>query len=1341
MRRIVRPPRTHVGLVVAVLLGLHSFPGTLRGADTPRGLASSWANADRGIPLIRSFEVPPTRHNGEVWAFAKGPDGQLWIGSDELFLFNGDARERISLPFSTYAVRALAHDDKGRLWVGAIGEIGHLERTSTGAWSYVSADAQLRAAGIGALRDVWLAHSTPQGVVFVADTQVIRWDGSRFEHWTLPSRPTLLSNEDGKTLWIFESGTGLLRMTPNGPALAIALKDLPSSIVFWALTPGADDGHALLIGTPDGIFLGKAGAWRRLDRVSATLEGKLPLHALMIGPETFAIGSYLGGMLVGTTSGDVLALVNRANGLPSDTVTGLFRADADSLWIGYPGGMARMEARGVASVFDGHNGANENPILKTATHDGRIFVLSRRALSVLHPGRSGSPAILHPATPIPAPFSDMADTPTDFWLSGFGGGVWRIDHGKAQQESVVDGFVFALLPGGHNGDTMYVLENTHVQALYRTALGRWTPRDASIDFKAYPISVVRGAKGDIWISTVTRGLFRFRPVKKAAPGAPTLALVRRYQGGSGLPRDIDRPGLTTVGGRVYVISEQGILGYAQRVDAFVPVPGLTDFSALAATPTDNPSRSYWIVRRTSGDVSDSAPPVLLRLTAHDADAPPTWTAMRAPGIGQIGRITAINYTSIGKPALWIAGSRSLVRLSADALAKLSPPPSLALDRVVRNEASIPLPAAGKPLQLDSDTRQLRFDLAGGARADDPSLRVQSMLSGLSDEWSAPQAVDTFAYTGLRAGRYTFRARTVDSVGRTGPVLTFGFNLEAPWYERAPAVVAYALLGALVIAAGVRWRIRHLKRVNQRLNALVDERTHELAHANAVRNEFLENISHEIRNPLNGIANLVDLLRDANLSPDARRLAHSLVRSTEHLKQVFGDVLGYTKLEYGQVGLDNRPFSLRLLLEDLIALFSVQVHEAGSSLELVYAVAEVDGFRGDSEKIRAILSNFVTNALKYAPATHIVLAVRCSAGTEDGTVDVKIGVRDQGPGIPLEEQARLFKKFSRGLSAKLRGIGGTGLGLAMCRSLAQLMDGEVGVTSSPGAGSTFWLKVPLQRTALPPHPEKGTPLPLDLADNARALIVDDQDYNQAVLRGIAHRLGFATDVAAHAGEVRLLVEQHAYAVVFLDWELPGPNGGEIARELRTHDHTRTAILIATTAHESDEIRQNCLEAGIDGFAPKPFDTAGIRAVLASAAATRRTHYAESAAPRVSWSAMSPDARPGLTLSAFADFAEGDPARARQAVQLYLDTLDQEVQALKVAIESGDAEVIARRAHRLRSHAGLVNATGLNVAAQDLVVSARGPVQGDWTRHTERVFEEVRALKDAVTALRSRPPSDG
>ena len=594
--------------------------------------------------------------------------------------------------------------------------------------------------------------------------------------------------------------------------------------------------------------------------------------------------------------------------------------------------------------------------------------------------------------------------------------------------------------------------------------------------------------------------------------------------------------------------------------------------------------------------------------------------------------------------------------------------------------------------------RVEFDFWAGEPLElGPGTFFQTRLAGVEPDWLPPQRNNRREFTGLAPGEYVFMARRIDRFGQPGPAAAYPFAVVASWYQRWPAYLGYLTLAVLITAAALGWRLRLLKRRAELLDRLITQRTRELEISkrqvelsNTAKSEFLENISHEIRNPLNGIVGLIDLLEKEGQGVP-RPHARSLQECSATLVRVFDEVLNFSQLECGYVGLRERSFSLRELLEAVRALFLPLAVQRGGSVTLAVPEDLADGFWGDDAKIKTVLDNFVSNALRYAPGTQISILVS-GEQLPSQTVDLLIEVADAGPGIPAEEQELIFRKFIRGARAKAAGVPGTGIGLATCQVMARLLGGSVGVESPTpaGCGSSFFLSVALPQCS-PPVPVS----PLSLGPGSvpggevSALIVDDQEYNRVVLANIARELGYRVACAANAAEAFRILALQACQIVLIDCELPGLNGPDLARQLRLLPAGGDFLLIGASA--SGEAAERCLAAGMDAFLVKPLSLELIREAVATAGDARRRRIGPPA--------------PGLEFSAFRRYAESMVGGLPEAERRYREILHAEVDRLAAETERENAAGIIDAAHRLNSHASLLGRNVLSIVTWDLERAAR------------------------------------
>ena len=350
------------------------------------------------------------------------------------------------------------------------------------------------------------------------------------------------------------------------------------------------------------------------------------------------------------------------------------------------------------------------------------------------------------------------------------------------------------------------------------------------------------------------------------------------------------------------------------------------------------------------------------------------------------------------------------------------------------------------------------------------------------------------------------------------------------------------------------RDRHLAAHRDELEREVEARTAELRHAkdlaeagSRAKSEFLATMSHEIRTPMNGILGMTELLRNTMLSAQQRRFADSVQQSGEHLLSIINDILDFSKIEADKLHLESIHFNLRQLVEDLACLFARPAESKG--LEMVCSVPHdlPVAVQGDPVRLRQILTNLVSNAIKFTSQGEIV--VRVSLLAEDvWQARLRFEVQDSGIGISDEAQARLFQAFVQADGSTTRRFGGSGLGLAIARRLVDLMHGEIGLHSQAGKGTLFWFEIPLRKQ------EPSARAPLDLAGHLaglRVLVVDDNATNREILANqlAGWRMLHSAAVDAHDALQQLATTTSAFDLAILDLHMPAMDGFELADAIR------------------------------------------------------------------------------------------------------------------------------------------------------------------------------------------------
>ena len=461
--------------------------------------------------------------------------------------------------------------------------------------------------------------------------------------------------------------------------------------------------------------------------------------------------------------------------------------------------------------------------------------------------------------------------------------------------------------------------------------------------------------------------------------------------------------------------------------------------------------------------------------------------------------------------------------------------------------------------------------------------------------------------------------------------------------------------------------------------------------------------------MNAILGLTHLLQcEITESVQAQRLKQ-VYASAKHLLGIIDDILDLSKIEAERLTLEESEFNLSAIIDSVYKMMA----ESAKAKNLLL-IKEVDPrlialpMQGDPLRIKQILINFLGNAIKFTKQGSITLCVLL-LDEHDDTIEVRFAVQDTGIGIDAEHQLRIFNAFEQAQSSTTREFGGTGLGLSISKKLARMMGGDAGVVSLVGQGSTFWFTAQLKR---------GTALPLEtlaegsarIRSGAHILLVEDNEINQDVARGLLESVGLVVEVANHGGEALLKMRASAYDLILMDVQMPVMDGLEATQKIREMDVGKSIPILAMTANAFPEDHERCIESGMNGHVSKPVDANYLYTTLArwlpeieTAETTQALPVVESRAgaettdtpalpetlvPAKAASASQIDTNIGLKylggrlpayqrmLGKFADQHSGDAAK------------------LKAALDAGDRAVAGRIAHSLKGLSATLGATLLS-----------------------------------------------
>jgi signal transduction histidine kinase len=999
-------------------------------AQPPAAAIAGAHAAEAGLPYIRNFDPAEYGAAAQNWAIAQDRQGVIYVGNtdDGVLAFDGTTWRKIAIP-NLSTVRALAADGAGRIYVGAVGELGYLAPDGSGRMRYVSLLDRIPPEDRD-FKDVWRVFPTAEGVYFATYSRIFRLRDNRVIVWT-PATSFHKPFWARGSLLVREVDRGLMQLVGDRLVLVPGGERFATEKIYALLpwgAPSANTAGDLLIGTrTQGWFIFDGAGYRPwITEADAALKRDGIYGAIWLADGTLAVATEHGGVSLLDGHGRLLQHLTKASGLPDDVVHTLFEDRQRGLWLGLNNGIARIDLGSPLTQYDERTGL-EGSVYSLQRYAGRLHVGTTQGVFRLDTDAEGSArfAQIKGVPGVSFAFLDMGRS----LLVATTLGVFEIGNDTVRQVWASEQASAAMLRSKHDPSRVFVGLQDGIASL-RLEKDRWVDEGKIPGIADEVRTLFEEPDGRLWLGLQTGGVIRLTFPRGWAGGKDVGPSVRveRFGIPHGLP--VGESKVYPIDGLPRFTSTAGVLQFDAHRGRFIPDPRFAQL--FPAEP-----RQVWRMQEAARG--------RVWMATIDRSSGLKEVGAAVPGVNGITRwvptpLQPISgsdmYVIHGDPdgVMWFGGAKGLFRYDPGMSVTSDPQFTALVRKVVGRDGHLVFDGTGRPAvpQIEYANNALRIEFAGPSYDALAATRFQVLLEGLDPAWSAWSSETYRDYSYLPAGDYRFRVRARNVYRVVSAEASYAFRILPPWYRTWWATLGFALLVVATLWLVFRWRVGALRRHNIELAGLVSLRTEELLGAKVLRerNRIAREIHDTLAQGLIGIKVQIEVAKELIEQAPAQAFAH-LNRaqaladaSVEEAHHSVWALRGGSDTEADLAGAVTRMVEALTLHTPL--QLSLQIKGEPPELDAEHFL-----------QLLRLLREAVVNVIRHAHARHLGVEIENCEGV------LQIVVRDDGRG------------FVPGAEFAERDFGLTGM-----RERAQRIGAKFRLTSAPGQGTVVEVTLPI-----------------------------------------------------------------------------------------------------------------------------------------------------------------------------------------------------------------------------------------------------------------------------------------